>query len=111
MTFEELSLIENKIQNRLGLVYKYPLIVCMIGTFIYKRRVYNRSKNMFFRDMYFRVNTPELMTSNNLNSVLVIVEVMNLISFGLGAGFSGIIYLRSFWNRYFELTYKEEELG
>ncbi|CDW90111.1 UNKNOWN [Stylonychia lemnae] len=111
MTFDELALVETRGQNRMGLLYKYPLVFSLIGLLIFKRRVQTRQKNYFLRDMYLKVDNEAVFTSNNLNQMLLFIEVSNLVSFSMGACLSGVFYFNALWKRYFTLQKNEEELA
>ncbi|TNV78624.1 hypothetical protein FGO68_gene360 [Halteria grandinella] len=108
--FSELDYLESLTKTRVQLLYKYPLILCIMGTWYYKRRVVKTHTDLLRKGFYLRVDTPAKQTSNGVQFGLMMVYVANLASFLAGALLSGSQYFFGVKKRYLECQDYELEL-
>ena len=56
--FAELDYIESMTKTNIQLIYKYPLIFCLCGTWYYKKRVVQAHAELLKKSFYLRIDTP-----------------------------------------------------
>lgn len=86
--FRELDYIERMSKTRYQLLYKYPLILCLAGSFFFKNLVVRSHSNLLKRNFYLRINHPAKKLHNGLHFGLLILYVGNFASFLMGVFFS-----------------------
>ena len=97
-------------KTRYQLLYKYPLLVCMAGSFFFKRLVVRAHADLLKRSFYLRLNSPAKKLHNGLNFGLLILYVGNFASLLMGILFSGLQYGNGLRNRYLKPIVYEAEL-
>ena len=97
-------------KTRYQLLYKYPLLVCMAGSFFFKRLVVRAHADLLKRSFYLRLNSPAKKLHNGLHFGLLILYVGNFASLLMGILFSGLQYGNGLRNRYLKPIVYEAEL-
>ena len=108
--FKELDYLEHMSKTRYQLLYKFPLIICIAGSFFFKNLVLRSHANLLKRSFYLRLNTPAKKMHNGLHFGLLILYVGNFASLLMGTLFSGIQYAYGIRNRYLKPISNEQEI-
>jgi hypothetical protein len=108
--FLELDYLETCTRTRYQLLYKYPLILCLVSSFYFKRVVLRAHADLLSRSFYLRLNTGAKRTHNGLHFGLLVLYVGNFASMIMGSMLSGVQYANGVNNRYFKKIEGETEL-
>ena len=87
--FKELDYLEHLSKTRYQLLYKFPLLLCLAGSFFFKNLVVRSHAILLKRSFYLRLNTPEKKLHNGLHFGLLILYVGNFASLLMGILLSG----------------------
>lgn len=92
-------------------MYKYPLVICMVGSVYFKKKAVKAHADLLKKSFYLRIDNSQKMLHNGLKFGLLFLYACNLTSFIVGALFSASQYAYGLSNRYYKrFEYNEMEL-
>ena len=92
------------------MLYKYPMMISVVGCVFYKRKLVQAHANLFKKSFYLRLETPQKKLHNGLQFALMMLYLANLATCLIAFLFSSSQYFYGVNNRYFNKMGYERDL-